>query len=125
MHFVDNVDFESCPCRPVNGVIDKVTDVVYSPIRGAVNFDNVDIFAKVYGEATVALTAGFSRRSVGFEAVQGFCEDSGHRGLADASRAGKKIGVGDPVGFYGVFEGLRNRLLADDVIKGLRTVFAS
>jgi len=32
MHFIDDVDFESCPGRPVNGVIDKVADVVYSPI---------------------------------------------------------------------------------------------
>jgi hypothetical protein len=124
MHFVNDVDFESRPCRPVNGVIDKVADVVYSPIRGAVNFDNVDILTKVYGEATITFAAGFSRRPVGFEAIQGFCQDSGHCGFADASRAGEKVGVCHPVGFYGIFEGLRNRLLADDVVKGLRTIFA-
>ena len=61
MHFVDDVDFEPCPRRPVNRVFDKVADVIYSPIRCPVDFDYVDILAEIDRDAAIAFAAGFSR----------------------------------------------------------------
>ena len=88
-----------------------------------VDLDDVDILAGIDGHAAIALAAGRRRRLVGREAVERLGEDSRHRGLADAARAGEQIRMGDPAGLDGVLERLRNRVLPDHVVEGLRTIF--
>ena len=68
---------------------------------------------------------GSLERHDGFQAIECFCQDPGHGGLADAPGTRKEICVGDMGGFDGVFECLRNSILTDDVIESLRTIPSS
>ena len=52
-------------------------------------------------------------------AVQALGEDPGHRRLADASRAAKQIGLGDPVQADRVPQRLHHVVLPDDVLEPL------
>jgi hypothetical protein len=56
--------------------------------------------------------------------VQRFRQDPRHGCLADASRAGKQIGMRHTVQLNGILERPRDVPLLDDIIKGLRAPFA-
>ena len=64
-----------------------------------------------------------SRPSV-HRAVQRLGEDARRRGLAGAARADEEIGLREPVLLDGVLERPHDVLLPDDIVEGLRAVFA-
>ena len=122
--FVDDVDFESCPGRPIDGIFAKPADFFNAVIGCTVNFNHVDIVTEIDGKAALTFTARLGGRFFGGQAVECFCKYPRHRSLADTSRAGEQVCVSDAFGFDGIFQGLRNRILADYVSEGLRTVFS-
>ena len=124
VHFVDDVDLVAGPGRAVDGVLPQLADLVDAVVRGPVDLDHVDVFARVDGDATAALEAGGRRGLLRLQAVQRLGEDSRHGGLADAAGAGEQIGVGDPAGLDRVLERPRDRLLPDDVVERLRAVLS-
>ncbi len=118
VHFVDDVDLESGAGGAVAAVFDDLADVIDAGVAGGVDLDDVDVVAAGDGEAGIAFSAGSGGGTLGVLAIQGFGEDSGHAGLAGASGAAEEVGMGQTVGFYGLFEGLGDVLLADDLVKG-------
>ena len=68
-------------------------------------------------------------RAVGLDggallAVQRLCQDARERRLAGAARPGEEIGLPDLIGLDRVPERADDRLLSDDLVEGLRPVFA-
>jgi len=90
----------------------------------AVNLDDIDIFADVYSDTTVALAARLCGGLIESKAVKSFCQHPCHSCFADAASAGKHKGVCDFSRLYGVFERMCDRVLADDIIECLRPVFS-
>lgn len=118
--FVDDVDFESTEGGAVLGVVDHHFAGFFDlRVAGGVDFDDVHSVAAGDGETGFALAAGFGGGLVEFFAVEGFGEDTGHRGFACAARAAEEIGVSDSAGFDGAFQCLGDVLLPDDFIKSL------
>ena len=124
MNFVYDIDFESRPCRPVNCVLSQFSGVVDAVVCSTVNFDDIDILTNVYRSTTVTLAAGFCGGGVDGKAIEGFCQYACHSCFTDAARACEEVSVRDSASFHGVFKCLSDRVLADDVIEGLRPVFS-
>jgi hypothetical protein len=120
--FVDDVNLEAGAGRAIEGVLAEVADVVHAVVGGPVDLDDIDVVAVVDGQATVALAAGGYGGAVGLKAVEGLGQQAGHRGLADTAGPGKEVRMGNAAGGDGVAKGLRDGLLAHDIVEGLRTI---
>jgi hypothetical protein len=124
MHFVDDVDFESGPSRPIDCVLAKLANLIDPVIGGSVDFNDIDIFADIHRDATLALTARLGRGLIHGLAIQRLGQYARHSSFTDAAGARKKIRVGNSVGLNGVLERLGNRILSDNIIERLRPVFS-
>ena len=60
----------------------------------------------------------------GLGVVQRPGDDAGRGGLADAAHARQHIGLRDPAALEGVPQRAHHRILADQIVEGLRAVFA-
>ena len=120
--FVDVVDFESASAWRELDVVAKLADFIDASIARTIDFQDVeiasigdlaaDVFVRIEVEAGAAC------------AVECLSEDSGGGGLSDASWAYEEVGMGEPVLLDGVAQGLHDVVLSEDVIEGLRPVFA-
>ena len=54
MHFIYYIYFVSGPGRSVYGVVAKLADVFYAAVGCAVDFDDVNVLAGVYGNTAIA-----------------------------------------------------------------------
>jgi len=124
MDFVYDIDFEPCPCRSVNCVLSQFANLVDAVVCSTINLDDIDIFAEIDCDTTFTLAARVSGGGIDGESVKSFSEDAGHSCFTDTSGTSKQVGVGDPVGFDGVFEGLCDWVLSDDLIECLGPVFS-
>jgi hypothetical protein len=123
VNFIDYINFKSRPVGPVYRVFTKLSNLIYAVITGAVDLDNVDIVTGINGDTAVAFTARLDGRLVGLEAIQRFGQNSSQSRLADAPGSAEQVGVSDTVGLDGIFQGLCDRVLTDNVIENLRTIF--
>ena len=96
MNLVDDVHLPAASGRLEAHVVPQVPDVVYAPVRGRVDLDQVQHPVLVDGDAVLAGVVRLAVRRV--EAVQGLGQYAGGRRLAHAARAGEEVGVGHAAG---------------------------
>ena len=94
MGFVYDVDLAAALHRGEIHLVADVAYLVYAPVAGRVQFDDVHEAAVVDGLADGAGVAGVPVLEV--EAVGGLGDDAGGGGLAAPTRPAEKIGMGNP-----------------------------
>src|SRR5690349_2619948 len=99
MNFVDDVNLEPSPAGPHASVLPQLADFVDAAIAGAVDFQDIDVFAPADAHADVALVARMGRGAV--HAVERLGENPRGRGLAHPTGAREQVSVSDPVRFDG------------------------
>ena len=103
-------------------LVAQVAHLVHAVVRGPVDLQHIQ---RVASRDLAAHAAGVARRGRGaLLAVQRFGENARQRGLADAARPDKQVGVRDASGFDRVLERARDMLLTDHIIKPLGAPFA-
>ena len=93
---VDHVDLVAPGHRRIDHLFEQVGHFLDTPIGGGIHLDIVGKPTLLDRDAGTALAAG-PRTDAGF-AVERSRQDPRDRGLADAARAGKEIGVMQPAG---------------------------
>ena len=107
--------------------VDDFADVAHTGARCGVHFHHVDMAALGDGDAMFADTAGIGGRpavSIRPDTVHALGNNPRGGGFAGPADAGHDERLRDPVGGKGVFQGAHHGLLADQIDKGRRTVFA-
>ncbi len=92
VHFVDQVDLVAPDGRRIARVVEDLAHVVDAGVRRGVEFQQVDEAAGVDVDACRAHAAGRRGDAVG-DAVEALGENARDGRLADAARAGQKVGV--------------------------------
>ena len=119
---IDDIDFEFPARGGVRNAVAQILDLADAAVGGAVNFEDVqaaallDFLADILVGVEVGLGTG--------GAVEGFGEDAGGGGFADAAGADKEKGVGEAALGDGVGERANDVFLADELRKGAGTVFS-
>ncbi len=116
MHFVDHVDLEASDRRRVDRLVEQLGHLVDAAVRCRVHLDVVDEAARIdlgAGLADAAGLRGDAAVAVRPGAIQGLGQDARQRGLADAARTGKQVGVMQPLLFQRMRERAHHVLLAD------------
>lgn len=121
--FVDDIDFKFSAGGGVGNAVAEFFDAFDSAIGSAIDLENVEAatFLDLFADIVVGVEIGFGALG----AVEGFGEDAGGGGFADAAGADEKKGVGEAAFGDGVGEGADDVVLADEFGKGARAVFAS
>src|ERR1043166_7234095 len=101
-------------------VLANLANLVDAAVAGAVDLEDVHVFADRDRLTHLALAARRGGRALG--AVERLGEDAGRAGLAHAARAGEEIGMRDPPAGDRVGQGLSDRLLADQIAELLRPI---
>ena len=119
MYFIYNIDLVAGLAGGEVDLLSQVANLVYAPIGGGINLDQVQ--AAAFGEANAdgASAAGLLRPIRG--AVDRLGQDAGHAGLARPPGAGEEVSVAHPAISQGVPQGARHVFLADHLGEGLGT----
>src|SRR6266436_6392389 len=118
MDLVDDVDLVAAARRGVLDVLPDGPHVVDLAIRRRVDFDDVHERPGLGLDAHRARAARLGARP--FRTQQRLGEQARGRRLADATRPGEEVGVGDAAGDERVLQRPRDRVLADDRLERLR-----
>src|SRR5580765_1975863 len=102
---------------------DDLANSVDARIRGAVDFEHIDVAAFGDLETRVALAARLRRRPR--YAVERARQNPRRRRLADTARAGEDERLREPAGLNRVLQREHDAALADDVLETLRTPLTS
>ena len=121
---VQDVDLEAVAGRPVAGSLAQFPDFIDAAVGGGVDFNHVHRVAAADFSAGVAHSAGLGNRLLRGAAVESHRQDAGHRGLADSAMSAEDVPVRNALLLNGVLERPGDVLLADDVGKFLRAIFA-
>ena len=122
MDFIDDIDFKLSSGGGVRDAFPKFLDAFNASVGGTVDFQDVeattvlDLFADIVVWVEVSFWA--------FGAVEGFGEDAGGGGFPDSAWTDKKECVGKATFGNGVGEGADDMILADELSKCARAVFA-
>jgi hypothetical protein len=111
MNFVDYEHLEAPANRHVSRVVLQRSHLVYASIGSCVDFDEVRKPSAIDFSTGTALAAGLGSNP-GF-AVEAFGENPRQRGLADAARSGKQVGMVQPLRLECVAQSLDDMLLPD------------
>ena len=122
MHLVDDIHALFDLRRGIDGVVAQSTDAVHAVIRGGVDLQHIHARARIDAPAGGAAVAGVAVLRV--FAVHGLGQNFGAGRLAGAARAREQIGMAQAAGLELILQSLGHALLTDDVVKGLRAVFA-
>ena len=122
MGFVYDVDLTAALHRGEVHLVADVAYLVYAPVAGRVQFDDVHEAAVVDGLADGAGVAGVSVLEV--EAVGGLGDDAGGGGLAAASRPAEQVGMGNPPQPHRLAQGGGDVLLPGQLVEAGRTPLA-
>ena len=119
--FVDDVDFVGRGRGHVGDIFPQVPDLVHTVVGGSVDFKDIRAMAldDIGTDFTRVAGAGCGTAF----AVQGLGQDSGNGGLPCSPGAGEKDGMGHTFGLNGIHKGRGNMALADDIVKGLGSIF--
>src|SRR6185436_15105585 len=101
---------------------DDFADVVDPRVAGGVDLEDVDVAPLCDLHAGLTHAARLRGRSL--YAIERLGEDAGGGRLARAARPGKDEGMRNPAAGDGVAQRARDRLLADDLVKALRSPFS-
>ena len=122
MNFVDQVDLVAPPDGCIGNVFQQFARLVDLGPGSRIDLDEVDKTPLVDLAADAAFSTGFGGDAL--LAVERLGEDAGQRCLADAPRAGKQIGVVQPVVVQRVGESLHDMFLSHQFGKPVRTPFS-
>ena len=122
MHLVDDVDLVATGLRGYCNLAHKFADVFDTVVRSCVEFENIHgaAISKTAAAFTFAASFGVGGK-VG--AVDGFGQNAGTGGFANATGTAEKKGLGKLVGADGIFQRGGNVLLTHDAVEGYRTIF--
>jgi hypothetical protein len=123
MDLVNDINFLFERSGGIEGFVeDFFSDIVYSRMRGGVDFHVIQGSTFTDGEAIGTLVAGVS--VVEIEAIDSFGENSGGRCFSCASGSSQKIILKTiTIGLHFRFENVDDVMLPYHLIKGLRTIF--
>ena len=130
VHFVDDEDLVAVARRSkANRADDRFANVVNAGVRRGVDLLHVNRtafrnFAARRAGIGVVRAAGRGGRLFRFVAIERFGEQTRGRSFPDAARAGKQIGVMQPLVLDGIAQRARDGLLSRDFFKSLRAPFA-
>ena len=122
VHLVDDIHALAHIGGGEHRLVAQGAHVVHAVVGRGVELDHVEDRPVVDAAAGGALIARIAVNRV--LAVDRLGQDLGAGGLAGAARADEQVGMGQPSGLDLLFQRLGNMLLADDVVKRLRPVFA-
>ena len=122
MHFVDDEYPAASLARGILGHIPQFADVVDTGVAGRVDFQDIQVISPGYGQTGLTCAAGVALAVL--QAVDGFGQQTGHRGLAAAPGTGKQVGVTELILAHGGPQRAGHVGLPHDLVEGFRTVFA-
>jgi hypothetical protein len=122
VHLVYNVDFISAGYGGELYILPQFANLVYPPVRGAVNFADIDGAAVRNFETMHALIARDWRRAV--FTVQRLRQNPGNRGFSHPARPAEEECVGYTPLQYRVLESTDNMLLSCNIFKYLGTALS-
>ena len=122
---VDQVDLEGAACRGVGGVLTQSPYIIHAGVAGGIDLHDIETPSFGDLDAGIADTTGIVGGTVRVGlTVQGLGENACRGGLPDATRSDKEIGLGESIPPDRVLESSGDVLLADDLLKFLRSVFS-
>ncbi len=122
MRFVDQEDLVAVTRRQVTNRFPQLPDFVDAAIGGRVNLLHIDGISRGNFEAR---GAGAIRRHRGtLKTIERFGQNARGGRLSHAAAAGENVPVRNAVGEDGILQGVGYKVLAHDVVKSLRPVFA-
>jgi len=101
VNLINDKNLLSPPRREIFNIFPKFPNLLYAPVTGAINFQ--DIKTMTLGDLQTGLTPIAGRRRWTFGTVQGLGQNAGDGGLPNAPGAAEKKGVGNPTLFQGIF----------------------
>src|SRR6185503_1662971 len=96
MDLIDDVNLVFPLRRREINLISQVTDIIHTGVRGSVYLDQVQEAVLVNGFAVLAFIVR-APGGIWVQAVDRLRQQTGEGSLARAARAGKKIGMRDPI----------------------------
>ena len=118
MDFIDDVDLVPRPHALDAHIASQVANILDPPIRGAIDFQHIDILPGSNARADVAFVA--RPVSLGARAIERHGENPGHRRLADTSSSGEEIRVRDPTTLDRVPQPAGDMFLPNHLVEGRR-----
>src|SRR5262249_33203157 len=122
--FVEDINLVTVTCRTIAGGVTEFADLVDAAVRGGVNLNHVYRAAGSNLSARFAHAARFRSGLVGGAAIEGHGQNARDRGLADPAVAAEDVAMRDPQLLDGVLQRAGHMVLANDLRKALRAVFA-
>ena len=122
VHFIDDVNLHPRLHRGITHRVDDLAHVVNAGVGGGVHFDHIHVARFQDGFALGGDVRHVDGGTCGV--VQGPCNQPRRGGFAHTAHPRQHIGLRHPARGKGVRQGAHQRLLADQVGKGLGTVFA-
>ncbi len=126
VHFVDNVDLVTGKGRGILHALDDFADIIDTRMGGSVHLDDIDMATFHDCPAMFALCRKINGRLVnrGGLVIEGAGKDARRCGLSYPAHTCQHVGLGNAASLERIGQGADHRLLADQVIKILRAVFA-
>ena len=126
VHFIDDVDLVTRRNRAITHLFDDLANIVDTRMRGGVHFDHVDMAAFHDRLAMLARHGEIDCRFIDLDClvVKRARQNSRGRRLADTAHAGQHPRLRDAPGFERIGQRANHRLLADQIVKILRAIFA-
>ena len=106
MHFVDDINLIARTGSAVMHAVDNFANIVHTGAAGGIHFHHVNVPAFHDRSAVFTFPAGFGCRpaaAIFTDTVHAFGNDPRGGGFAGAANAGHDKGLGNAVGFKGVF----------------------
>ena len=119
---VDDEDLVPVARGGESGAFDELTGVVDAAVARRVHFDDVEASPSSQRELAARLADPTGRVRRSFDAVEAPGQDAGRRRLAASAGPREKVRVGRSIGAQRGHDRPRHVFLADDLLKGLRTV---
>ena len=126
VHFVDDIDLVARLDRRIARAVQQLAHLIDLGAAGGVELQHIHVPAFDNGPAMAAFVAQGHRGAVNLVGliVQGPRQQARCGGLADAAHPGQHKGMGNPTRRERIGEGAHHGLLADQILKGARPVFA-
>ena len=111
MHFVDDVDLEAAAGRRIQRVFQQLAHVIDLRVRRRIELNQIDKTSRV----DLGAGAAFAARRVGNAgfAIERLGDNARQRGLAHTARAGKQVGVMQPLLLERIGQRTHDMLLPD------------
>ena len=119
---IDEINAEFASGGQKTDILSQLADLLHPVVAGAVNLQNIEIIARSNFSARIASATGCLGRTI--DTIEGFGKNTSRRCLSYPTGTDKEVGVGQTFIFDGVAQRPDDRILAEDLLEQLRTVFA-